>query len=241
MIERKRVWGLSALQESLLLWAASFLAIIVAFLTLPSQSSLVATVSFLYFPYIFMRQRDEDYRDYGVTLTRWREDLRNVLILSAVLAPLFFLGFWSFVRVLTRLPPALGHLLTPLEGSREFHARLPVGFAQQLVGQLLVVALPEEFFYRGYLQARLRQVWPGGHRLLGVQLGPAFFVTALLFSLGHLAIFQAWRLWVFFPALLFGWLREKTGTIAGATLFHALCNLYEMFLEASFAPSRYRP
>src|SRR5713101_5207743 len=33
------------------------------------------------------------------------------------------------------------------------------------------------------------------------------------------------RLAVFFPALLFGWLREKTGTVLGATLLHAAFNL----------------
>jgi len=49
-----------------------------------------------------------------------------------------------------------------------------------------------------------------------------------------LAIFQVWRLGVFFPALLFGWMRERTGTVAGSALFHAACNLFELFLEASF-------
>jgi len=97
-----------------------------------------------------------------------------------------------------------------------------------------VVALPEEFFYRGYLQTRLRDAWPWGRVVLGVRLGPAFFLTAALFALGHLAIFQVWRLGVFFPALLFGFLREKTGTVIGAALFHALCNLAVLVLEASF-------
>jgi membrane protease YdiL (CAAX protease family) len=97
-----------------------------------------------------------------------------------------------------------------------------------------VVALPEEFFYRGYLQGRLRDLWPEGKRVLGARLGRAFWLTALLFAVGHLAIFQAWRLAVIFPALLFGWMRERTGTVMGAALFHAACNLLALVLEASF-------
>ena len=68
----------------------------------------------------------------------------------------------------------------------------------------------------------------------GARLGPAFFLTAALFALGHLAVFDVSRLAVFFPALLFGWLRERTGTVVGACLLHAGCNLYELTLRTSF-------
>jgi membrane protease YdiL (CAAX protease family) len=67
-------------------------------------------------------------------------------------------------------------------------------------------------------------------------VGPAFILTAVLFALGHLAVFQVWRLGVFFPALLFGYMRERTGTVLGSTLLHAIFNLYEMFLRESFTP-----
>ena len=83
--------------------------------------------------------------------------------------------------------------------------------------ELFVTALPEEFFYRGYLQARLSDVWPGRcARRWACWWDRRSWLTAALFALGHLAIFQGWRLAVFFPALLFGWLRERTGTIVGA-------------------------
>ena len=89
-------------------------------------------------------------------------------------------------------------------------------------------------FYRGYLQGRLREAYPQGRLFLGARLGPAFFFTAALFAIGHLSIFHGWRLAVFFPALLFGWLRERTGTVLGASLLHAGFNLYEMTLRSSF-------
>ena len=229
-------WRPSAVQEAIGLWAVGFVGIIAAFVLFGGTSipKLVATVGFLYLPLIAMRWRDEDYRDYGLTARAWREDVRLFLVLSAIVGPLFFLAFASFVEVLPHLPHSLARHLTPMAGEGHFRPRLPPRFGEWVVDQLFVVALPEEFFYRGYLQARLRDAWPQGRRVLGGRLGRAFWVTALLFALGHLAIFQVWRLSVFFPALLFGWMRERTGTILGAALFHAACNLYVRFLEVSF-------
>lgn len=229
-------WRPNAVQEAVGLWAVGFLAIVAAFLLMGGTSvpKLVATVGFLYLPLIPMRWRDEDYGDYGLSLRAWREDLRLFLLLSAVVAPLFFLGFATFVEVLPHLPQDWVRHLTPLTGEARFQPRMPPLFGEWFIDQLFVVALPEEFFYRGYLQTRLRDAWPQGRKFLGGRLGPAFWLTALLFALGHLAIFQAWRLSVFFPALIFGWMRERTGTVIGAALFHAACNLYVRFLEVSF-------
>jgi len=92
--------------------------------------------------------------------------------------------------------------------------------------QLLLVALPEELFYRGYLQTRLQQLF--GRRLVifGGDVGPAVLVTSAVFALGHLiAIPAPGRLAVFFPSLLFGWLRDRTGSIVPGIVFHALSNL----------------
>lgn len=231
-----RPWRPNAVQEVVILWAMGFLGIIIAFLLFRGTSipKLVATVGFLYLPLIPMRWRDEDYRDYGLTLRAWRQDLKLFLVLSLIVAPLFFLGFAAWVELVPHLPPELARLVSPHTRTGDFVPRLPPRFAEWVIDQVFVVALPEEFFYRGYMQTRLRDAWPGGRKVLGARLGPAFWITAVLFALGHLAIFQAWRLSVFFPALLFGWMRERSGTIAGAALFHAGSNLYVQFLEVSF-------
>jgi membrane protease YdiL (CAAX protease family) len=42
------------------------------------------------------------------------------------------------------------------------------------------------------------------------------------------------RLAVFFPALLFGWLRARTGGIGASVLFHASCNLYALLLGRGY-------
>lgn len=223
-----------AAEEAFALWALCFLAIVVTYLTLTPYAKLVATAGFLYLPLEAMRRRGEDYREYGITLRAWRQDLRWFAILFGLIVPLFTLGYLGFSELLTRLPPDFARLLAPYVTSPSFHPRLPDRFPEWVVDQLFVVALPEEFFYRGYLQTRLRDAWPTGRTFLGARLGRAFWVTAILFALGHLAIFQVWRLGVFFPALLFGWMREKTGTVVGAAVLHACCNLLVLVLEASF-------
>jgi membrane protease YdiL (CAAX protease family) len=224
----------SAVREVVWLWLVCFGAIVLTYVTFPGYAKLAATIGFLYLPQLAMRRRGEDYRDYGVSFRSWRQDLKWFLVLSAIVLPLFAGGYLLFAELLTRLPTGVARLLAPYATHWHFHPRLPPRFGEWVIDQLFVVALPEEFFYRGYLQTRLRDAWPQGKVLFGVRLGPAFFVTAALFALGHLAIFQVWRLGVFFPALLFGWMREKTGSVLGAALFHATCNLAMLVLEASF-------
>ena len=81
-----------------------------------------------------------------------------------------------------------------------------------VVGQLSLIALPEEVFYRGYLQTRLDDAWPLRVRLFGASVGPSVVVTSAIFALGHLlTIHDPGRLAVFFPSLVFGWLRARTG------------------------------
>jgi membrane protease YdiL (CAAX protease family) len=95
-----------------------------------------------------------------------------------------------------------------------------------LASQVILIALPEEVFYRGWLQPRLRRVWPGGLRFLGVPVGSAILLTSILFAVGHVVtIPAAFRLAVFFPSLLFCWLRDRTDHIAGPVTLHVLSNL----------------
>lgn len=109
------------------------------------------------------------------------------------------------------------------------------GIVEDLPGQVLVIALPEEAFYRGYLQTALDDAWPKRIRLLGAELGPSLVVTSALFALGHLATeLDPNRLGVFFPALLFGYLRSRTRGIGAGVAFHALSNLFTAFLARSY-------
>jgi membrane protease YdiL (CAAX protease family) len=223
-----------AAREAIALWGLCFGAIVVAFLIYPPAAKLVATLGFLYLPELSMRSRGEGFAEYGVSLRNWRQDLKWFAILFGIIAPIFVLSYWGFAEVLPRLPEGLQRLLAPYSGAPHFELRLPDRFAEWVIDQLFVVALPEEFFYRGFMQTRLRDAWPQGKLFFGVRLGPAFWLTAVLFALGHLAIFQFWRLGVFFPALVFAWMREKTGSVMGAAALHGCSNLLVLVLEASF-------
>jgi len=95
-----------------------------------------------------------------------------------------------------------------------------------IVIHLGLVALPEEHFFRGYLMSRLDVALGTPRRLLGVPVGWGLVLSALFFALLHpILIPGPHRLLVFFPALLFGWLRRKQGALGAAILVHAMSNV----------------
>jgi hypothetical protein len=107
----------------------------------------------------------------------------------------------------------------------------PRALAERVLGQLVLVALPEEAFYRGYLQSRLADAFPMRRRLFGAPVGFAIVLTSALFAVGHLATIPApARLAVFFPSLLFGWLRSRTKGIGAGLAYHASCNIFSELL-----------
>lgn len=111
----------------------------------------------------------------------------------------------------------------------------PRDFASDVLGQFLLIALPEEAFYRGYLQTRLDQVWTPRWKVFGACIGPALFVTSAIFAVGHVVTIPVpARLAVFFPALLFGWLRARTGGIGAGIAFHVFCNIYSELLGRGY-------
>jgi membrane protease YdiL (CAAX protease family) len=111
----------------------------------------------------------------------------------------------------------------------------PFDVANEGLGQLLVIALPEESFYRGYLQSRLDEVWTPRWRVLGARVGPGVLGAAAIFAIGHIATVPLpARLAVFFPALLFGWLRARTGGIGASVCLHAICNVYSQILGRGY-------
>jgi len=64
-------------------------------------------------------------------------------------------------------------------------------------------------------------------------------VASALFAAGHLCTeFNAGRLAVFFPALVFGWIRARTRGVGAGLVFHALCNLFASYLGQSYGFAR---
>lgn len=116
-----------------------------------------------------------------------------------------------------------------------FQLRLPPAFGQSIIDQVLIIALSEEFFFRGYLQTQCDQVWGKPYRLLGAECGPGLVAAAALFAVCHLFYGGPARLIVLFPGLLYGWLRARTGTIAVPVFYHAASNLLMQVMLTSLA------
>lgn len=111
----------------------------------------------------------------------------------------------------------------------------PAPLLDDVLGQLLVIAIPEEMFYRGYLQTAFDDAFRTRFRFLGTRLGLGVLLSSLVFALGHLATrTQPERLAVFFPSLAFGWLRARTGGVGAPAMFHAACNLTASYLAAGY-------
>lgn len=147
---------------------------------------------------------------------------------------------WSLGAALLLFPPFTWGFVAWYEPGVEFSWQramldLPVAWYDLLLGHLLVVALPEEAFFRGYLQSALDERWSGRVRFAGFELGHAIWITSLIFAAGHYAATpHPARCAVFFPSLVFGALRARTRGIGAGVLFHALCNVYSALLASGY-------
>lgn len=172
----------------------------------------IVAILFLYVPVIVMwlRRRPIDFLE-----SRWRGYLNSILIFG--------------IAALVVFPPFLvaAHGWQILVGGfNRFRPAAFPNFAGIALYQVFLVALPEEFFFRGYFQSAMNSVFAKRVRFLGVNLGWGFIVTALVFAFAHTVVYYRWwHFAIFFPALVFGYLRERTGTITASMLFHASSNL----------------
>jgi membrane protease YdiL (CAAX protease family) len=105
-------------------------------------------------------------------------------------------------------------------------------FLSFAAAQLVVVALPEEALFRGYFQTRLGDAWPDEIRILGVAVPwKAWLLQAALFAVIHFVVdLDPQRLAVFFPGLLFGWIRAWRGGMGAAMAVHAASNIWSEIL-----------
>lgn len=142
---------------------------------------------------------------------------------AALFGAIFFVPFFFGWRAFWH-PRGLFALRTPL-----------LDLASDAFGQVVIIAIPEEAFYRGYLQTRLDEALPWQRNVFGARVGPGLLLTSLIFALGHYAtVHDPARLAVFFPSLVFGWLRARTGGIGAAVAFHASCNTFSAILGKAY-------
>lgn len=158
-----------------------------------------------------------------IDITRLARATGVALAWALVFAAIFFVPFYFGWRTFWHAKGTFHFRITPNE------------LLNEVFGQLVIIALPEEAFYRGYLQSRLDEAFPQRLRVFGAELGPSLIVTSAIFAIGHFAtIHEPARFAVFFPSLAFGFLRARTRGIGAGLAFHAMCNLLSEILGKGF-------
>jgi membrane protease YdiL (CAAX protease family) len=158
----------------------------------------------------------------------WAKAVQSALILNVItwsgFVPLYYV---YYTMVVPQLFPA----------ARVYHfiGVLPKELLLTVLYQIFYVAIPEEFFYRGYFQTRLNEIHTKKIQVFGVPMGMGVVYSNLFFAFGHSIVqFQWWHFATFFPGLLFSWSREKNQDILSGALFHASCNIGIVCLDTMF-------
>ncbi len=214
------------LRDALALFAAAALFAVIVVRLKPlhpfvkANAGVIVAAGFLLLTAAAVRLRRESGRDYGLSLDHWKSEILFILALCALIYPFYFVGFKLYWN-----PPS------------PFQLSLRIPLWTLALNHLVVVALPEEFLFRGFIQQRLGCVLTKRARFLGLTLGWHIPAAAALFALGHFVTeMNPNRLATFFPALVFGAIRERKGSLIGCVLFHALCNIFSDIVVWGFYP-----
>jgi hypothetical protein len=202
-----------------------------------AHSATLVGLAFLGATWLLVLRGDEaDIRHHGLSLGGLLEPVAiepRRLARSAAVALAWVVGVSLVI-----FPPFVVGYRIYWHVAAPFSFRLPASVSDEVLGQALVIGLPEEAFYRGYLMTALDDTWGTPWRFLGARLGWGWLVSSALFAVGHVVTEpHPARLAVFFPALLFGWLRARTGGVGAPALLHAVCNLFASALARGFGLS----
>ncbi len=106
-------------------------------------------------------------------------------------------------------------------------ARPHTSLVPAVLYRLFYAALGEEVFFRGYVQSRLNESFGRPYRLLGVPCGLGMAIAALLFGMAHVLspaepVQWGWGLWTAIIGVIFGYLREKSGSVLAPAVAHGV-------------------
>ncbi len=154
-----------------------------------------------------------------------KKEMKEFLWVSLITFGLYIPAYWGYFA------------LNAIRQNAELVASLnwPPQFFYEVITQIFVVALPEELFYRGFLQSALARKFSHHRNFFGHASIAAVVLTNIIFALGHVASsFSPIRMLTFFPGLVFSYLVVRNQSIFSAVLFHAACNIVGQILYASF-------
>jgi len=212
----------AVLREVLILWLVTLVVvrvwISVVDAGLHEVFKAVVPILFMYVPVLACELRGVDSYSYPLYLPRFRDTdaWLEAFKLNAVVIAILTLPFILVYHYWTTLALG-GHWMA---GDWPPSMLMLIGY------HLFFVAIPEEFFYRGYIQTRLDEAFRPRWRIFGANLGWGWLITCVVFALGHSVVqYQWWHVLIIFPSLVFGWMRARTGGILAGALFHAACNV----------------
>mgnify|MGYP001069775603 CR=1 FL=1 len=216
---KDRLKLLEAILCLLLALGLTRLVLLIKFGPVAGYIDLILAGIWLYLPAAFIWARKEGLKDFALLKLDLSQSLKWFLLTSILIFPIFYLiGIIGAKKI-------LGYHL---------QLTIPKNILSLCLSQLLLISLPEEWFFRGYIQGRFNQVLGKKWKFFPAQIGPGLFIASALFCLSHFAIRQSPdRLMVFFPGLVFGWLREKTDSLVAPVLFHFLANLTFIIFQMS--------
>jgi len=193
---------------------------------LPDWVLAAVPLLFIYAPVLTCRLRGVDSWSYRLSippfrdLRSWGRALRLTAAVTSVIGLPFLAGYHLWQTRLFGAAPGSG---------------LPDELLVLVAYQVFFVAIPEEFFYRGYFQTRLNEIFARRWLVLGTPMGWGSVIASAYFAFGHsLVDVQWWHFATFFPGLVFAWMRERTSGVVPGALFHAVCNVSVVVLDTHY-------
>jgi membrane protease YdiL (CAAX protease family) len=171
-----------------------------------------------------------DFPRIGLHAEPIRRAVKTVLWVSACIFPPVGVGLWLL---------ASSGLPIPLRTA----PAVPQGWLAWLLYQFLYVAVSEEVFFRGYVQANVTRVLAMRRASCTAldarrttQDGIAIVVSAACFALAHVLVQgQIASILTFLPGLLMAWLFVRMQSLLAPILFHGLANVSYGIMAMAFA------
>lgn len=178
------------------------------------------------FAFVWLILLRRDLAAYGLAVKNWPREFQQSLHLAAVRTRIGVGWWWVAILAWFTASVVFGSINRPFGE-----------LAWLMAWQFSATALGEELFFRGYMQTRLNEVLARRWSVRGVRFGAGLIFTAIIFGLlhafntvdyfgGRYAFAWGWACSTMMTGLLFGLLREATGSVAPGILAHFLNNLF---------------
>ena len=156
----------------------------------------------------------------GLSKSHLALGLKYYIMSTIVIFPLFGGGFFLYRQLGSPHPGTIVPFGTPL--------------TKWILYQFAFVGVFEELFFRGYLYGQAEKiasaVSPGRRWIFWLPI----VSSAFLFAIAHVVVeLNVAGFVVFFPGLLFAWLRARTGSLVAPILSHGSANVFFMLLLES--------